>query len=86
MAELDLEAAEREMHDAIAQILSRHGLMVTKWILAVEGLDGAGERAMEGFTSPDFRQWDSLGLLGFLDARERGAVGADVAQERDTGD
>ena len=82
MAEIgDLEAAEQELHDAIAQVLGRHGLMVTKWILAAEGLDAAGERAMEAFTSPDFRSWDSIGLLGFLDARERGTIGAAAARD-----
>ncbi len=72
-----LDAAERELHDAIAAVLGRHGCMVTKWILAAEVLDGDGVRAMESFASPDFRAWDSIGLLGFLDARERGAVAAE---------
>ncbi len=79
--ERDLAAAEQEMHQAIAGVLSQHGLMVTKWILAVEVLDSEGGRAMEAFTSPDFRAWDSVGLLGYLDARERGVAGAVAARE-----
>jgi hypothetical protein len=84
--EHDLAGTERALHDAVAQVLGEHGLMVTKWVMAVEVLDNAGERAMEAFTSPDFRAWDGIGLLGFLDARERGAVGADAARERSDGD
>lgn len=77
----DLDAAERQLHQAIAEVLGQYGLMTTKWILAVEGLGADGSRAMEAFTSPDFRAWDSLGLLGYLDARERGAVGQAAARE-----
>jgi hypothetical protein len=77
----DLEAAERELHDAISQVLSPHGLMVTKWILGVEGIGDDGERVLETFTSPDFRSWDSIGIIGFLDARERGAAAADSGDE-----
>jgi hypothetical protein len=79
-----LEAAERELHDAIAQVLGKHGLMVTKWVLGAEGLDNeSGERVLETFTSPDFRSWDAIGIMGFLDARERGVVGAEAAAEGD---
>jgi len=76
-----LAAAEQQLHQAIAEVLGRNGLMVTKWILAVEGLGADGSRAMEAFTSPDFRAWDSLGMLGYLDARERGTVGQAAARE-----
>jgi hypothetical protein len=82
----DLDAAEQQLHQAIAEVLGRNGLMTTKWILAVEGLGSDGSRAMEAFTSPDFRAWDSLGLLGYLDARERGAVGQAAAREFLDGD
>lgn len=78
-----LDAAERELHDAVSQVLGRHGLMVTKWILAAEVLDADGERALESFASPDIRAWDTIGLFGYLDARERGAIAADVAGEPD---
>ena len=76
-----LDDAERELHQAIAEVLARHGMMVTKWMLAVEGLDTEGGRDLETFTSPDFRAWDSIGFLGFLDARERGVVGGAAARE-----
>lgn len=76
-----LAGPERELHDAIAQVLNRSGLMPTKWMLSVEGLDNAGERVLETFTSPDFRAWDSIGILGFVDARERGVVGAEAADD-----
>jgi hypothetical protein len=73
--------AQTELHDAISQVLNQRGLMPTKWMLGVEGLDENGERVLETFTSPDFRAWDSIGILGFLDARERGSVGADAADD-----
>lgn len=76
-----LDRAERELHDAIAGVLNGHGLVVTKWTLAAEVMDGAGERALESFTSPDFREWDSIGIVGYLDARERGVVAAVAARD-----
>lgn len=83
----ELVIAGRELNDALSQILNRRGLMPTKWVLAAEGIDNAGERVLETFTSPDFRAWDSIGMLGFIDARERGAVGAAAADDvRDDGD
>lgn len=84
--EPDLAAIEQELHDVVAQVLGRHDLMVTKWMMVVEGIDSAGERAFEAFTSPDFRAWDSIGFLGFLDARERGVIGAEAARERSEDD
>lgn len=77
----DLVAAEAELHQQIAQVLGQQGLMVTKWLLSVEFLDSDGGRGMQALTSPDFRSWDSLGFLGYLDARERGVVGATAAHE-----
>lgn len=77
----DLDRAEQELHGAISEVLNRRGLMITKWLLAVEGLDQGGERVLETFTSPDFRAWDSLGFLGFLDARERGVAGAEAVSD-----
>jgi len=82
----DLAQVEREVHDAIAAILGRHGRMVTKWILAVETLDGDGVRDIESMASPDYRAWDSIGMLGFLTARERGVLGASAAREYFDGD
>jgi hypothetical protein len=75
--EEQLRVAEAQLNDAITQILGRQGLMVTKWMCVAEVVDSDCERALESFTSPDFRAWDTLGMLGYLDARERGAVGAE---------
>jgi hypothetical protein len=76
--EEQLRVAEAQLNDAITQILGRQGLMVTKWMCVAEVVDSDCERALESFTSPDFRAWDTLGMLGYLDARERGAVGAEL--------
>ncbi len=81
--QFDLDRAEQELHQEISTVLSRHGVMVTKWILAAELLDQKGERALESFASPDFRAWDAIGMVGFLDARERGAAGADAVADRE---
>lgn len=78
-----MDLAQDELHDAISQVLNRRGLIPTKWVLGVEGLDDSGQRVLETFTSPDFRVWDSLGILGFLDARERGVVAAAAAASYD---
>lgn len=79
--ENELVVVERELHDAIADVMNRHRMITTKWVGVVEFINPAGERDLEAFTSPDFRAWDSLGMLGFIDARERGATGAQAARE-----
>jgi hypothetical protein len=79
----DLVQAQDDLHQAVAEVLGRHGLMVTKWLLAAEVIDTDGGRDMQAFTSPDLRAWDSLGLLGYMNAREQGAVGAAAAREYD---
>lgn len=73
---------EAELHDAICAVLQRHGMMATKWLAGVKIIGEDGERTLGTFTSPDFRSWDSIGILGCLDARERGVVGAEAADER----
>lgn len=73
--------AQRELHDAVSEVLGRHGWMVTKWLCVAEILEPSGERALESFASPDIRAWDTMGMLSYLDARERGAVGAEAAGE-----
>ncbi len=73
--------AQRELHDAIADVMTRHGWMVTKWLAAVEIIDDSGERALESFASPDFRAWDAIGMVGFLDARERGGLAVEMLNE-----
>jgi hypothetical protein len=67
-----------KLHEAIAATTKDAVLMVTKWMCVAEVVDSDCERALESFTSPDFRAWDTLGMLGYLDARERGAVGAEL--------
>lgn len=79
----ELYEIQLALHDVISDVLARYGLMPTKWLAAIELLDREGTRALETFCSPDFRAWDSIGMLGFLDARERGSVAADQqAEER----
>lgn len=78
----DMAAAEADLHDAIAEILGRQGRMVTKWILATETIGADGVRDMEAFASPDYRAWDSIGMLGFLSARERGVVAAEAVEDQ----
>lgn len=77
----ELFVVQRELHDVIAEVLNRHRLMPTKWIAVIEVLDAEGQRALESFCSPDFRAWDSIGMLGFIDARERGAISAEQQAE-----
>lgn len=79
--EQHLREVERELHDAAAGVLGRHGLMLTKWMFIAELLDGDGTRMLESFVSPDMRAWDTLGMMAFLDARERGVVGAEAAAQ-----
>lgn len=80
---MSLEKAERDLGDAIGGVLRGHGLMANRWTLVCEVLDDEGQRQLVSFTSSDLRVWDSLGMLGYIHERERGAVHAEVAAERD---
>ncbi len=75
------EAVGRELLDAASQILARHDLMVTKWLFVADVIDGDGERMLASYASPDIRAWDTLGMIDFVQARERGVVAADAAAE-----
>lgn len=75
--EAELYVVQQELHDAISEVLNRHQLMATKWISVIEVLDAEGGRALESFCSPDFRAWDTIGMLGFMDAQERGSITVD---------
>lgn len=76
---VDLERVEQDLGDAIGEVLRRHGLMVNRWVLVAEVLNEHGQRELVCFTSTDLRSWDSLGMLGYVLERERGAVHVDVA-------
>lgn len=80
--ERHLAEVEREIHDAVSQIMGRHGLMVTKWLCVAELLGADGQRMLESFASPDMRAWDTIGMIGLIEARERGVLGAAAAADR----
>ncbi len=79
----DFEAVQREVGEAVAAVLARHGQMPNRWMLVAEVMDTDGERSLETFASQDLRSWDALGMLAFALERERGGVYADVAREDD---
>lgn len=55
---------ERELNDAIAEVLARHEKsMVTKWVAMVETMDSNGVRGLWPMTSPDVKAWDITGML-----------------------
>lgn len=83
MAEPDLDAAEKDMDEAVSSVLTKHGLMANRWLLAAEVLEEDGERSLLAMTSPDLRSWDSLGMLGYLIERERAAIHEDYRADPD---
>lgn len=70
----DLVQVEKEIGEAIAAVLTRHDLMVNRWVLVSEVFEADGNRKVGAFTSDDLRAWDSLGLLGYILERERAGV------------
>jgi hypothetical protein len=72
----DGEAIERDLHNAVADVLAHHETsMVTKWIILVEVVDEAGDRGMWTFTSPGATAWDSLGMLTYATQMEQAQHG-----------
>jgi hypothetical protein len=52
------------------------GAVILKWLVVAEVLD-QDDRAMLIAIQPDMRQWDTLGMLDFLRAREHANVTPD---------
>ncbi|PWR08588.1 hypothetical protein DKT68_15340 [Micromonospora acroterricola] len=57
-------AIERDLADAIANVLAEHEKsMVTKWVALVESMDADGDRGLWTLTSDGVKAWDTVGLL-----------------------
>lgn len=62
----DVSAIQRDLNDAIAQVLSRHEIsMVTKWVALVEVIDGDGDRGLWALGSEGMTSWDTVGMLTY---------------------
>jgi hypothetical protein len=47
------------------------GVLVSKFLVIVEGVDSDGQRAMYSTVSRGLTSWDVLGMLAFVEAREQ---------------
>lgn len=77
----DMAQIQGELHTAISDVLTKHGLYLNRWLLVTEVVEADGDRSLNSFASPDLRAWDSLGMLEFALAQERGALFAEAADE-----
>lgn len=69
------EAIERDLNQAISDVLSRHEKsMVTRWVAMVEIMDENGDRGIWTFTAPEATAWDTLGMLTYGIQMEQAAV------------
>lgn len=69
--------------DAISALLgSRQNEMVTRWVVVVETIDRAGERAAWTLAPLDARTWDTLGLLAFGMQLEQAKAVTDALEDR----
>lgn len=59
-----------DLGQAVAEVLSKHGQMATRWVVLVEVIEGDGNRGLWIEAPEDMRQWETLGLLEFARAHE----------------
>lgn len=72
----------RELSDAVAGVLQRHGEMLTKWIVLAEGIGAEdNERGLWMATAEGATAWDSLGMLMHAIQREQASVTAEAVQD-----
>jgi hypothetical protein len=73
------ETERDAIHNAVAQVVheQRSEMLLTTLVIAVT-VNDAGEKLMSCWTSPDQRQWESIGLLEYV----RMDHGAHLAERR----
>lgn len=59
----DPEAVAVDVQNALADVLGRRGLMLTRWVLHAEVMEDDGERSLWHLTTEDMKIWDTLGLV-----------------------
>lgn len=74
----DTQRVEREIGEALSEVMRSNGEFANRWLVLAETVDGSGTRAMWTATSEGLTSWDSKGML--LDALDREA--ADTIRER----
>lgn len=73
--EFDIETVRERMADAVAGALP--GEMVTRWLVVVEVLGAAGDRAVYSLSPQDMQTWDVLGLAQYALALEQAGMVVD---------
>lgn len=63
--DLDGEAVERAIDEAISAAIGARGQMVNRWLALVEVVDQSGDRGMWTFTANGMKRWDALGMLQY---------------------
>lgn len=74
----DLARVQQELGEAIGAVLTRHGLMANRTLVISELFHEDGQRTLETFAPDDLREWDYLGMLGTVLARQKAAILADA--------
>lgn len=65
MTDVDGEAIEREIGEAISSVINQHqGAMVVKFLALVEIIRPDGAPSLWTLGSPGLTEWDTVGLLG----------------------
>lgn len=64
---------ETRLDNAFKETLDE-GEMILRWVAIAEVIDKDGERGLYTMTSPGIQAWESLGLLEFGAAREKGSI------------
>jgi hypothetical protein len=73
------ETERDAIHNAVAQVVhEQRGEMLLTTLVIVVTVNDAGEKLMSCWTSPDQRQWESIGLLEYV----RMNHGAHLAERR----
>jgi hypothetical protein len=68
---------EDKARTALADLFGSDGTMLTRFVLVSEIIEADGTSAVWTCTSEDLSAWDSLGLLSFAEAKQRGEIYAE---------
>ena len=63
-----------EVEAAVTEVMSRHGMMVTKWLFLADVIEDAGSRSIVHLSAEQAAPWDNLGLFDYVRAMEYAVV------------
>jgi hypothetical protein len=79
----NIEQAQTQLQNAIADVLHAQGQMLIKWITLIEDVDADGQRGLWLVSNDGATAWDNLGMLTYATQQEQARATTHFGHEHD---